>query len=131
MDRRDFLVKTCAMCGVASALTFIDSCSKAAPVNFTIDLSSSANAALLNVGGYVIQNSVFVQKTASGYVALSQSCTHQGCAVSYSGGATGTFNCPCHGGRFDVHGNVLSGPPPSALSKYTVTQNANVLTVSG
>ncbi|MDB5284931.1 MAG: Rieske (2Fe-2S) iron-sulfur domain protein [Bacteroidota bacterium] len=129
MDRKDFLIKTCALCAVPAALSAIDSCSKTTVVNFTIDLGNSANAALLTVGGFVIQNNTFVQNTSNGYVALSQNCTHQGCTVSYSGGASGTFNCPCHGGRFSVSGSVLSGPPPSALPKYTVTQNGNILTV--
>ena len=131
MDRKDFLVKTCAACGVGATLAFIDSCSKTSLVNFTIDLSNSANSALLQVGGYVIQNGVFVQKTSAGYVALSQTCTHQGCTVSYSGGSSGSFYCPCHGGTYNINGTVTGGPPPSPLPKYTVTQSGNILTIKG
>ncbi len=28
--------------------------------------------------------------------------------------------CPCHDGRFDLNGRVLSGPPPRPLPKYAV-----------
>src|SRR5581483_509036 len=128
MDRKDFLLKGCALCGVAATLTFIDSCSKdnSNVVNFTLDLSSSANATLNNTGGYVIQNNVIVMRTSSGFKALSLVCTHQGCTVNYS---NQQFYCPCHGGSYDQNGNVLSGPPPSPLKSLTVSQSGNILTV--
>jgi Rieske Fe-S protein len=28
--------------------------------------------------------------------------------------------CPCHNGRFDLAGNVISGPPPAPLEVYQV-----------
>ena len=58
--------------------------------------------------------------TAEGtLVALSAVCTHLTCTVSYDGD-TGTLFCPCHNGRFDLSGNVLSGPPPRPLETYAV-----------
>ncbi len=130
MDRKDFLKTTCAACGITGTLVFLDSCSKQNIVNFTLDLSASANAALGHTGGYVIANNgnVIVIKTSTGYNALSLICTHNGCTVTYRG--TG-FYCPCHGGTFNASGAVTGGPPPSALTKYTVTVNGNTLTISG
>jgi cytochrome b6-f complex iron-sulfur subunit len=100
-------------------------------VNFTLDLSSSANAALLSPGGYVIANggNVIVMNRASVYKALSLICTHNGCTVSYS--PSRAFVCPCHGGTYDVNGNVTGGPPPAPLTSYTVTQVGTVLTIKG
>jgi Rieske Fe-S protein len=46
--------------------------------------------------------------------ALHSSCTHLGCRTSYDR-ETKQILCPCHGGAFDVQGNVIAGPPPSAL----------------
>ena len=58
--------------------------------------------------------------TAEGtLVALSAICTHLTCTVRYDG-ETGTLFCPCHNGRFDLNGNVLSGPPPRPLETYAV-----------
>ncbi|MBE0713997.1 MAG: Rieske 2Fe-2S domain-containing protein [Candidatus Aminicenantes bacterium] len=58
--------------------------------------------------------------TAEGtLVALSAICTHLTCTVRYDG-ETGTLFCPCHNGRFDLSGNVLSGPPPRPLETYAV-----------
>jgi len=50
--------------------------------------------------------------------AISTTCTHLGCIVAPS--ATG-FQCPCHGSRFDVDGNVTGGPAPKALAWYQVS----------
>ena len=129
MDRKDFLLSTCALCGVTSALTFLDSCSKIdTAISFTLDLTLPANAALNHVGGYVISNNAVVRNTSSGYNALSLVCTHAGCTVNYSGSS---FYCPCHGGSYDNNGNVTGGPPPSALKQLTVTQSGNIRTVKG
>ncbi len=48
--------------------------------------------------------------------ALSATCTHLGCQVSWD--AKGArFRCPCHGGVFDAQGHVVSGPPPRPLDR--------------
>jgi cytochrome b6-f complex iron-sulfur subunit len=52
-------------------------------------------------------------------VALSAVCTHLTCTVRFDA-ETGTLFCPCHNGRFDLGGNVLSGPPPRPLETYAV-----------
>ena len=44
-------------------------------------------------------------------------CSHVGCPVSWSAPAK-RFFCPCHGGVFDVDGQVLAGPPPRPLDRY-------------
>jgi len=136
MERKDFLKKTFAMCGLAMIPAgVLESCNKAntaAPtnVNFTVDLSSSANAALTNVGGYLISNSVILIHVQPGvFNAFSDICTHQGCSVVYNA-TSDKISCPCHGGLYNPNtGAVVSGPPPSALKQYTVTQSGSVLTI--
>ena len=138
MDRRNFLKSSCAFCGIAIAgAAFIESCKKnntPVPVNFTLDLTNSANSALNTIGGYVYSNNVIVARissalTSASFVAFSEACTHSGCTVTYSGSSS-RFVCPCHGGTFDTSGNVVSGPPPSALTKYNTTLSGNILTVA-
>ena len=136
MDRKDFLKNTFALCGLAFIpIGLVESCTKQSfsgptNVNFTLDLSSSANSALNTVGGALVANGVIVVRASSGtYDALSATCTHAGCTVGYDS-RSGTILCPCHGGTYNVStGAVISGPPPSPLTKYTVTQSGNILTV--
>ncbi|HSA96655.1 MAG TPA: Rieske 2Fe-2S domain-containing protein [Acidobacteriota bacterium] len=60
-------------------------------------------------------------------VALSAVCTHLTCTVRFDAD-TGTLFCPCHNGRFDLSGNVLSGPPPRPLEAYAVeVSGANII----
>lgn len=41
-------------------------------------------------------------------------CTHFDCIVGYRAAENRIF-CACHGGYYDVEGNVIAGPPPKAL----------------
>ncbi|MDD6301998.1 MAG: FAD-dependent oxidoreductase [Bacillales bacterium] len=36
-------------------------------------------------------------------------CSHMGCALKHNK-IDGTYECPCHGSRFDMNGKVLDGP---------------------
>lgn len=65
-----------------------------------------------------VRRRAFVRRTDGGdVIALSSRCTHMGCNVSYNAGAD-SFECPCHGGRYDLEGNVIEGPPPRPLDRY-------------
>lgn len=58
--------------------------------------------------------------------AMSTVCTHLGCTV-YWEQAKQEFYCPCHAGRFNKDGVVISGPPPAPLPTYPIEiENGNV-----
>jgi cytochrome b6-f complex iron-sulfur subunit len=61
---------------------------------------------------------VIVLQSQDQLFAFSAKCTHEGCTVTYLPGQSAIW-CPCHDGRFDLSGRVVSGPPPRALTKYT------------
>jgi len=60
---------------------------------------------------------VIVLQSGDQLYAFSAKCTHEGCTVTFQPGQNVVW-CPCHDGRFDLTGRVLSGPPPQPLGKY-------------
>ena len=62
-----------------------------------------------------------VYKDDSGKVtALNPTCTHAGCTVLFNPSEK-SWDCPCHGGRFDVSGKVLNGPPTRDLEAVVIS----------
>ena len=61
--------------------------------------------------------------------AFSAVCTHLGCIVSWKKDE-GIFFCPCHAGKFDSNGNVISGPPPKPLLRYGVKVEGRKINLS-
>jgi glycine/D-amino acid oxidase-like deaminating enzyme/nitrite reductase/ring-hydroxylating ferredoxin subunit len=51
--------------------------------------------------------------------AVSLRCTHLGCLLRFNS-AERSWDCPCHGSRFDVDGEVLEGPATAPLARREV-----------
>ena len=49
--------------------------------------------------------------------AVSAHCTHLGCLVAFNN-AERSWDCPCHGSRFDIDGSVLQGPAVRPLRRH-------------
>ena len=60
---------------------------------------------------------VAIYKDESGGIhALNPVCTHAKCVVGWNR-AEKTWDCPCHGARYDINGKVLTGPARRGLEK--------------
>jgi Rieske Fe-S protein len=67
---------------------------------------------------------VFFIRNGSSVTALSSTCTHLGCRVSWNADDQ-VLKCPCHGGVFDRTGAVKAGPPPEPLARLETKVEAN------
>ena len=52
----------------------------------------------------------------------SAACPHLGCIVHWNPGEQ-TWDCPCHGSRFDAYGKVINGPANRDLALIERTQD--------
>ncbi|TGE26196.1 QcrA and Rieske domain-containing protein [Hymenobacter metallicola] len=103
-------------------------------VDFTLDLTDPANAALNDPArGFVYgaSNKVIVAKLTNGnYIAVQAPCTHEGFTIVFEASVE-SFRCPSHGSMFNSDGTVANGPASRALKKYTVTRTGNSLRITG
>jgi glycine/D-amino acid oxidase-like deaminating enzyme/nitrite reductase/ring-hydroxylating ferredoxin subunit len=51
--------------------------------------------------------------------ALNPTCTHAGCIVNWNQEEK-SWDCPCHGGRYNIRGEVITGPPTKNLQKLNI-----------
>jgi Rieske Fe-S protein len=80
------------------------------------DELSPGQAAIMKIDG----ENVAAFKDEAGCVhAVSAVCTHMGCLVGWNE-TDRTWDCPCHGSRFELSGEVIHGPATAPLgSKIT------------
>jgi nitrite reductase/ring-hydroxylating ferredoxin subunit len=100
-----------------------------------LDLSDPQNAALTSVDGSAIvaaphDRILIVRTSATAFQAVTDTCTHAGCAVGYVPSRK-RIRCPCHGSEYQVDGTVLLGPASRPLKQYATAHDAdtNVLTI--
>lgn len=91
----------------------------------TVPIPDIEEGSLEKLQGY----NILVGKNEGRYIAFDNTCSHNGCSVSWSR-ANQMFECPCHGGRYNRDGTVHSGPPPYPLRSLVVEIRNNKLFIS-
>jgi cytochrome b6-f complex iron-sulfur subunit len=135
MERREFLEKL----GIGAAFVLTSSClgsctktdyAPTGTVDFTLDLSASANAALNTNGGYIISNKVVVARDTSGnYVAATQVCSHEGKVQVAYNKASNNYVCSAHNATFDLTGKGTNSNGSKGLTIYKTSLSGTSLRV--
>src|SRR5512144_1404772 len=70
-------------------------------------------------GVWLVRTAEDIDQHASGFYALSTTCTHLGCTPNYLS-AENKFKCPCHGSGFRTTGVNCEGPAPRPLERVRI-----------
>lgn len=140
LNRKDFFAAIGVSTAAVAVFTCLGGCSKNAGgtmitpvpptgVDFTLDLTTSANAALKTNGGFVVSQNIIVARTSAGaYIAVQLYCTHQQQPLVYQSD-NHRFFCNTHGSAFTETGAVLNGPAAASLTAYKTTLTGNSLRI--
>jgi nucleotide-binding universal stress UspA family protein len=82
-------------------------------VGRTADDLAPGHGGVVDLGGRML---AVYKDEAGGLHALSPRCTHMGCTVDWND-VDRTWDCPCHGSRYDTEGSVLEGPAVKSLAR--------------
>ncbi|TDE15257.1 Rieske 2Fe-2S domain-containing protein [Dyadobacter psychrotolerans] len=93
-----------------------------------IDLTTTSNAALLKVGGYLVKSGIVVAQSSSGVlVAATQTCSHEPKkAIIFN---KTEFYCTQHGARFSLTGSGLNTYGKNGLTIYKVATDGNTVVI--
>ncbi len=93
------------------------------PENFVIKEKEGSLADLkIDEGKVIVQDGekIAVYKDKAGKInLLSAVCTHMGCTVGWNN-KDKSWDCPCHGSRFNEQGKVIHGPAAEDLPKKEI-----------
>ena len=70
-------------------------------------------AAVAEIGG---EQATIARDHLGGLHAVKPTCAHMGCIVSWND-AEESWDCPCHGSRYSVDGQMLNAPTTKDLTK--------------
>lgn len=80
---------------------------------------SSGVGRVVNIGG---KRCGYYRDEAGNEYIVDITCTHMGCELKWNR-LEASWDCPCHGSRFDYKGNVLEGPACIPLNRYDEEKN--------
>jgi Rieske Fe-S protein len=151
-SRRDFCVTACQALSLGAIAATIQACGGSSNPNDSggnpLPLLSSLNATVVNgaatltVAGTALATTngaamvstpnfgqvLVVRTDAASVSVMTATCTHQQCTIN--GFENGTFQCPCHGSRFNATGGVVRGPATQPLRRFNATITGDTLSIT-
>jgi Rieske Fe-S protein len=141
MNRKDFIINSCAACLSATALSgLLSSCKSTQYISGRLNkdgvLLDANEFKIMSKGKTSYRSFVVVRNEAlqypvcvyrfseNEYSALWMRCTHQGTELQASGDR---LQCTAHGSEFDNRGQVKNGPADKSLRSFPVTLSNNQL----
>lgn len=137
MNRKEFLVKSCAACiGVTALSTMVSSCAATQFANGKL----TKDGILIDVNEFALKDKdkyrlyIVVRNeellfpicvyrfSDTDYAALWMQCAHQGAELNVAGDY---LQCPAHGSEYSNRGKVTNGPADRDLRTFPVTLNNN------
>lgn len=93
------------------------------PVKASVEDLKPGEARILRLDG---QKAAAARDLDGTLHVVSPTCTHMGCEVAWNT-VEQTWDCPCHGSRYDVDGAVIHGPATSPLENLSAPAGPSVL----
>ena len=141
MDRKDFIINSCAACLSATALSgLLTSCKSTQYISGTLNndgvtvdtvdfkmvrKGKASYRSFIIVRNETLQYPICVYRFSdSEYSALWMQCSHQGTELQASGDF---LQCTAHGSEFSNKGKVTNGPADKDLRTFPVMVNKNEL----
>lgn len=116
MDRRRFLQSSgCGALGLTLGAGLVWALDVPGRVALPVRLGPLVELPAVGAVRLFPEHDLALVRRAAGLAVLDLRCTHLGCRLRLAGAE---LVCPCHGGRFDLDGAVLGGPPPRPLPWY-------------
>lgn len=139
MNRKDFIINSCAACLSATALSgLLSSCKSTQYISGRLNkdgvLLDADEFKIMRKGKTTYRSFIVVRNEAlqypvcvyrfseNEYSALWMKCTHQGTELQASGDR---LQCTAHGSEFDNRGQVKNGPADKSLRSFPVTVSNN------
>ena len=129
-DRRDFLLKLGTGAGVAALTAQAAASLRSLVPNVSYDSPTTVKLGLPadfpDGIKFLPDERLFVFRDGKTFHAISAVCTHLGCIVRWND-TEKTWDCPCHGSRFDRFGHVMNGPANRDLPAISANGGALAL----
>jgi len=115
-DRKTFIKKAALGTAGFFLLNSLESCTPADP-EMLLGKTSALEGGGTLTADFNGDRVMAMRNRKGNIVIFSLVCRHKRCTVEWKPNVA-EFHCPCHEGKYNAEGNVLSGPPPGPMVRF-------------